>query len=44
MSSLEELILNTAEPSSLGAKAFRSFITQPVRAHANDSGGTPTPI
>ena len=41
MPDLEELVISSAKPSSLGAKVFQSFIVQPV--HASNLGVTPTP-
>jgi len=41
MSNLEELVIDNAEPSSLGAKALRSLVVQPV--YANNLSTTATP-
>jgi hypothetical protein len=40
MSSLEELVIHSAQPSSLGAKALQSLVVHPV--HANNLGTTVT--
>jgi len=41
MSDLEELVIENARPSSLGAKVLRSLVVQPV--YANNLGTTATP-
>jgi len=41
MSDLEELVIDNAQPSSLGVKALRSLVVGPV--HANNMGPTTTP-
>jgi hypothetical protein len=41
MSNLEELVIENAQPSSLGAKVLRSLVVHPV--YANDLGATATP-
>jgi len=41
MSNLEELVIDNAEPSSLGAKVLRSLVVQPV--YANNLGTAATP-
>ena len=42
MSNLEELVIDSAQPSSLGVKALQSLIVYPV--HASNLGTTSTPI
>ena len=42
MSKLEELVIDNAQPSSLGVKALRSLVVLPV--HANNTGTTATPV
>ena len=42
MSDLEELVIESAGPSSLGAKVIQALIIQPV--HASNRDATPTPI
>jgi hypothetical protein len=41
MSDLEELVIDSTQPSSLGASVFRSLVVHPV--YASNSGTTPTP-
>ena len=41
MPGLEELVIHSARPSSLGAKVFQSFVVRPV--NSNNSGATLTP-
>jgi hypothetical protein len=41
MSNLEELVIDNAQPSSLGAKVLQSLVVHPV--HANNLGTTVTP-
>ena len=41
MSNLEELVIHSARPSSLGVKVLRSLVVHPV--HASDLGTTDTP-
>jgi len=41
MSNLEELVIDNAQPSSLGVKALQSLVIHPV--HANNLGPTTTP-
>ena len=41
MSNLEELVIHSAQPSSLGAKALQSLVVHPI--HANNMGTTATP-
>jgi hypothetical protein len=40
MSDLEELVIENAQPSSLGVKVLQSFVVHP--AHANNLGTTAT--
>ena len=42
MSNLEELVIECAQPSSLGVKVLQSLVVQPV--HANDLGTPATPV
>ena len=42
MSNLEELVIDSAQPSSLGVKALQSIIIYPV--HASNLGTTATPV
>ena len=42
MSNLEVLLIDNAEPSSIGAKVFQSFVVHPV--HANNTGTPATPV
>ena len=41
MSNLEELVIHSAQPSSLGVKALQSLVVHPI--HANKQGTTATP-
>jgi hypothetical protein len=41
MSNLEELVIDNAQPSSLGVKVLQSLVVHPV--HANNLGTTATP-
>jgi len=41
MSNLEELVIDNARPSSLGAKVLRSLVVQPVNANNLDTTATP---
>jgi hypothetical protein len=44
MSNLEELVIDNAKPSSLGAKVLQSLVVQPVHTNLSTSGGWNTPL